>query len=60
VQVLKAIQSYAYQSCEHPEWDGSLAKRFCDWLESAIIGDLPGYDDAEWEFELPQQTEAVR
>jgi len=48
VQVLKAIQSYQYQSCEHPGWATSLAKRFCDALTAKAIRNLPGYADAAW------------
>jgi hypothetical protein len=48
VEVLKAIDCYEYQSCEHPEWDESEAKAFCDSLRSLQIGMLPGYNDAKW------------
>jgi hypothetical protein len=48
-QVLKAISCYEYQTCEHPEWPESEAKRVCDRLRSAYIYRLPGYEEAEWE-----------
>jgi hypothetical protein len=48
VQVIKSSHCLAYQSCEHPEWETSEAKRFLDSLESAAIHDLPGYDTAAW------------
>ena len=48
VQVLKAIACYEYQSCEHPEWEGSDAKIFCDHLRKMAIGQLPKYKEAEW------------
>ncbi len=48
VQVLKAIQCYEYQSCEHGGWEASEAKAFCDSLRSRTISGLPGYDDAAW------------
>lgn len=51
VQVLKAIDCYVYQSCEHPAWSDSEARRFCDALRRGVIGRLPGYDDAEWEID---------
>lgn len=47
VAILKALSSYEYQSCEHPEWATSEAKSFCDALRDALIGALPGYQDAD-------------
>jgi hypothetical protein len=53
VQILKAARCLRYQSCEHPRWEGSDARK----LLEAIIGrsgvDLPGYDEAEWEITPP-------
>jgi len=49
VAVLKAINCYEYQSCEHGGWPRSEAKYFCDALKERMIRRLPGYDDAEWE-----------
>ena len=46
VWVMKAIQSYRYQSCEHPTWEQSEAFAFCESLEQAMIHALPEYDDA--------------
>jgi len=51
VQALKAIRCYEYQSCEHPEWEESEAKRFCEAFTANLVTCLPGYDDAEWELE---------
>lgn len=51
VQVLKAIDCYRYQSCEHESWDGSPAEEFCDRLMHAVISRLPGYRDAAWEIQ---------
>lgn len=48
VNVLKAISGYEYQSCEHPEWETSAAKEFCDRLRHAMIGKLSGYDDSPY------------
>lgn len=50
VVVLKAIDCYEYQSCEHPGWKTSQARRFCDSLRRACISKLKGYDEAPWEF----------
>lgn len=46
VRVLKAINCYEYQSCEHPEWHDSQALVFCDALAGVCVRALPGYDEA--------------
>jgi hypothetical protein len=48
VQVIKACDCYAYQTCEHDEWETSEAKAFIDALRSSAWHELPGYDEAEW------------
>jgi len=48
VQVIKACHCYAYQTCEHDEWEASEAHAFIKALESAAVHVLPGYDKAEW------------
>ena len=48
VQVMKACQCLEYQSCEHPGWPDSFAKRVLEFLNSAAINRLPGYDKADW------------
>lgn len=48
VNVLKAISGYEYQSCEHPAWETSNAKEFCDRLRHAMIDRLPGYDESPY------------
>ena len=49
VAILKAISCYEYQSCEHPEWEASEAKAFCDALRASMIHALSGYEAAPWE-----------
>jgi len=56
VQVLKAVQCYEYQTCEHPGWLDSAARLFCEHLTSAAIGRLPGYEDAAWEITPREET----
>ena len=52
VVVLKALDCYEYQTCEHPGWPTSEAKRFCDSLRDRMIHLLPGYDVAPaWPYE---------
>lgn len=48
-QVLKAIDCYEYQSCEHPGWHDTEARRFCDVLRRRYAATMSGYDDALWE-----------
>jgi hypothetical protein len=50
VEGLKLIGCFEYQSCEHPDWKGSEAQRFCESLRDSLIGALDGYDDAPWEW----------
>lgn len=47
VAVLKAIDCYAYQACEVPDWRDSEARAFCEALKDAAICRLPGYQEAE-------------
>ncbi len=47
-QVVKACDCYAYQSCEHDEWEASEAKAFVDALRVHAARAMPGYDKAEW------------
>lgn len=49
--VLRAIDCYEYQSCEHPGWKASRARAFCVALQEAAVGQLPGYDQAPWSFD---------
>jgi hypothetical protein len=48
IQAIKAVGCLEYQSCEHHEWEDSLAWRICDAIKSAAIHRLPGYDNAGW------------
>jgi hypothetical protein len=51
VTALKAVDCYEYQSCEHPGWQTSQSRAFCEELRSSLIGQLPGYDAAPWGIE---------
>ena len=48
IEALKLIDCYEYQSCEHPEWPGSQAKKICDRLRCLLVSALPGYEKASW------------
>lgn len=59
VEILKAIASYRYQSCEHPGWETSAAKSFCEALTWRAIAALPGYEDADWAIDAPRLQDAA-
>jgi hypothetical protein len=48
VPLLKAIDCYEYQSCEHEGWETSTAKKLMGHLRAALVTRLPGYNDAAW------------
>lgn len=58
VQVIKACDCYAYQSCEHEGWEGSEAHAFIEALIKHSTSYLPGYDQAEWG--APEPTGAIQ
>jgi hypothetical protein len=49
VQIIKAARCLRYQSCEHPGWERSDACKLLEEIIGRSTGDLPGYDEAEWE-----------
>lgn len=59
VAVLKAVNCYEYQACEHEGWRSSEARQFIDSLRSYAIDALPGYDAAEWEVLEVQYEEGI-
>lgn len=48
LQAIKAVQCLEYQSCKTADWRDTDAKRFCDWVMSEAISQLPGYEQAQW------------
>ena len=48
VQLFKSLACYEYQSCEHPGWEASEARAYCEALRDRAISALPGWDAAEW------------
>ena len=48
IQAIKAAQCLRYQSCEHPEFEDSLACKFIEKIIADAIPRLEGYDSAEW------------
>lgn len=51
IEAIKAIHCLEYQSCEHPEWNTSNAHDFCQALRNTLEGQIPGWDEAPWEWE---------
>ena len=51
VEGIKLVHCYSYQSCEHPGWNTSQGRSYCQQLEASLIRNLPGYDSAPWDFD---------
>lgn len=48
VQALKAVDCLVYQSCEHDEWDASMAYRILTEIRHAAWRKVPGYESADY------------
>ncbi|GAC1312051.1 MAG: hypothetical protein NVSMB19_26390 [Vulcanimicrobiaceae bacterium] len=48
VAALKLCQSLNYQSCERDDWAESPARKLLSRIESALVSNLPGYEEAKW------------
>ncbi len=48
VTMLKAIDYYEYQSCEHEGWKRSRSYNYCQKLYQSLPAYLPGYEEAPW------------
>ncbi|WP_277062917.1 hypothetical protein [Schaalia cardiffensis] len=46
VEILKAINGYAYQAIDWSDWTTSVAAAICQRITSDVIQHLPGYDEA--------------
>lgn len=46
--IFKSIACLRYQSCESDDYATTAGSRVLDWLESAVIQAMPGYNDAPW------------
>jgi len=58
VEVIKAVECYQYQACEHEGWETSKARTMTNQLKSAAISRLEGYDAAPWGCPQPVTTRA--
>ena len=54
VAILKMVQCYEYQSCEHPSWESSEAHKWAQRMRSEATSRLPGYEAAPWEYIGPR------
>lgn len=53
IQIIKLCSSLDYQSCETEDWKDTLAWRQNEWIKSAAIRCLNGYEGADWSFDKP-------
>lgn len=51
VEIIKAVDCYEYQSCEHDGWQKSDAKKIVKAIRKHAIAELPGYEQASWGIE---------
>lgn len=51
IEVIKACQCLAYQSCEHPGWEASTACALLKTIERSAIAEIAGYEFAKWGIE---------
>jgi len=56
IQAIKAAQCLRYQSCEHPEYEGSIAQLLVEAIISDAIPRLEGYNDAQWAIHSTEVT----
>ena len=49
-EAAKAAASLEYQSCEHPGWEASNARRIIRDLEGMLVRELPGYETGPWDW----------
>lgn len=54
IECCKAIDCYEFQSCEHPGWQDSGARAFCERLRGSMVGCMEGYEEApfQWSADL--------
>jgi hypothetical protein len=56
VDILSMCNCLEYQSCETDDWQQTLAYRLLNCIRDAAVRQLPGYDDAPYEFTLPRKA----
>ena len=51
VDILSMCMGYEYQACEPDDYYTTPASRQIQWIKSAAMRRLPGWEDAPWNFE---------
>lgn len=54
VELIKAIHCFEYQACKHPGWEQGLVHYWLRDLQSHLMRELPGYEDAAWGLREPR------
>lgn len=54
VDILAMCACLDYQCCETNDWESTLAYKLVNRIKDAAIKQLPGYDDAPWEYTKPE------
>lgn len=58
VHIIKMCHCLNYQSCETENWEKTDAYQIIQSIKDAATHDLPGYEDAPWEYCLPAKVNA--
>src|SRR4029077_555285 len=48
IALIKAVECYQYQACEHDTWEASQAADYCERLRNELIRRVPGWAEAPW------------
>lgn len=51
VEIIKACDCYDYQACETDDYHQTDAARLVSSIRHCAIGNLPGYEEAEWDID---------
>jgi hypothetical protein len=60
VHILKMCQCYDYQACESDDYYESDAAKIVDVIRHRAIRNLDGYDDAPWDWNMPDLSPTGR
>jgi hypothetical protein len=59
IDILKMCDGLEYQSCETSDWRETLAYNLLTRIRHAAIAELPGYEEAPWEYTGRARTSPV-
>jgi len=54
IAILKMCNCLEYQSCETSDWRETIAYKLMGQIKDAAISQLPGYEEAPWEYAGPE------